>query len=108
MVNDRFVEMIRRKAFPLGSPEGPEYERTCIRDWLVAIARHTAGKRGTGHAIEASRDEAARVFRACWDATFTQPIEDCPSVFTLEPSPSRLAHRPSPPGDVPDRILGGF
>jgi hypothetical protein len=77
MPDDAFLDSVRKSAFPTPAPEGPVYEVACVRGWLAAIARHTAGKKGSGLAIQASRDEAARVFRACWNATFARDIEDC-------------------------------
>ena len=72
-----WVDQVRKNAFPIDAPEGEEYERACVRGWLEAIARHNAGKKSHGLAINYARDEAARVFRACWNAMFTRPIEEC-------------------------------
>jgi hypothetical protein len=81
MVDDRFIEIVRTKAYPIDVPEGPEYEKARVREVLDAIGGFRRGKPNHGLAIQAARDEAAVVLRACFAAQF---------------------------GEVPDRVLEAF
>jgi hypothetical protein len=70
MVVDTFVEIVRAQAYPLDSPEGPDYERARVRECLDAIGAFRRDRPNHGAAIRAARDEAVAVLTACFAAQF--------------------------------------
>jgi hypothetical protein len=66
--SDGWLDLVRKDAYPLGSPEGEEYERGVVRSFLEAIGRIKAGKGANGLTLASAAAEARIVFEECMRA----------------------------------------
>jgi hypothetical protein len=68
-VDPGHIDIVREHAYPIGAPEGEEYERDAVRKFLEAIVHIRGGKDpSVPSSIPAVRDEARRVFGVCLKA----------------------------------------
>jgi hypothetical protein len=71
MFPDNYIEIVRQAAYPIGAPEGVEYERQRVRECLEAAANFRIGKdRSDPRSNPAARDEAVQVFKICADSVY--------------------------------------
>ena len=59
--NDRYMETLRKRAFPTPSPFGVEWEKQRVIEAYTLIARRSQGRKKNGADLKNFREETLRV-----------------------------------------------